>query len=669
MDFFQAQDDAHRKTGRLVLFYAAAVVCIVLAVYGAVTAGFFTFYHWANSENFGMAEPAVFEPVRFLVTMLLTVSVIASGSLFKIMQLRSGGGFVARSLGGREIQPGTGNKEEKRLFNVVEEMAIASGVPMPEVYVLEHESCINAFAAGYSIDDAAVAFSQGALEHLSRDELQGVAAHEFSHILNGDMRMNTYLSGVLHGILMLTIVGRALSAMLDLGGGSRYGRRRGGVYVNLGGGSRSGGNGKGGGGAGALILAVIVVIVLVTVIGYIGSLFARMIQASISRQREYLADASAVQFTRNPEGIAGALSKIGGLSFGSRIEGALASETAHMFFGNALDRNSSVRQIFGLSTHPPLPERIRRVWPEWNGEFKTIDVKKSKKPSKQPSGVAQRVTQPVANLAQGASVVASIGTIQGESLKRAHALLARIPEKLKDAAHDPERAPAIIITILLSADSSAIDTKLSMIEGKLGVEIIDAIRDSLYAVNDLQEEDRYSLVEISLSALARCGRSTLEALDSVLLTIIRWDNQVDTLEYILYKSVRTRLKVKIHGAGTPSLTEGVKRAEPIAAELSMVLSAISWAGARSPEQAKANFAQCTTSEYLLHNQLTFVPEAELDYDRLDEALDRVREASFAIRRQLIDAAVRCIALDGKLEGKELALVRVFCGAIGCPMPR
>jgi Zn-dependent protease with chaperone function len=206
-------------------------------------------------------------------------------------------------------------------------MAIAAGMPVPPVYLIR-ENSINAFAAGFGIHDAVIGINQGTIDLLNRQELQGVVAHEFSHILNGDMRINLRIIALLNGILILGIIGGGLMR------GSMFSRSR---------------------DRGALIALGIGLLV----IGYGGTFFGQLIKAAVSRQREYLADASAVQFTRSTQGIANALKKIGAHSTGSRIESPQADENSHLFFG-AIRSFSSM-----MATHPPLEARIKALDPNW----------------------------------------------------------------------------------------------------------------------------------------------------------------------------------------------------------------------------------------------------------------------------------------------------------------
>ena len=331
---FEHQEIARRSTRRLVVLFAIAVVVIVIAVNFAATGIYLGFLMPAGTARTAAALPAGF----YFINTLVVLGLIGGGTLYKMSSLSAGGAAVANLVDAREVDMTTRDLLDRRLVNVVEEMAIASGVAVPRVYVMDNETAINAFAAGHSINDAVIAVTRGTLTRLSRDELQGVIAHEFSHVLNGDMRLNLRLIGVLHGLLIVAIAGRLL---LELGGRSR-------------GGSSSS---RGGNALAVLFFAGIALWIL----GYIGVFFGRLIKAAVSRQREFLADASAVQFTRNPDGIGGAR-KIGGLSeatgLGTRIDHPQAETLSHLFLGAA--RPSFVRGLF--ATHPSLEERVQRIY-------------------------------------------------------------------------------------------------------------------------------------------------------------------------------------------------------------------------------------------------------------------------------------------------------------------
>src|ERR1700730_15716821 len=324
MDFYARQAAARGQTRWLVIGF---VLCL-LAVALALDLVLFTFLSSAraNAPVIAPLEFAALNPGVAIVSTLMVMGVLGLASLYKSMELRGGGGVVARSLGGVLVDPDTRDPERKRLLNVVSEMAIASGVPMPEVYVLEQEAAINAFAAGHTPANAAVTVTQGALDRLNRDQLQGVIGHEFSHILNGDMRLNVQLMGWVFGLFVVALIGR--------------------LILNFSPRNRRGNNG------------IIALGFAVMVLGYVGLFLGRLMQAAVSRQRERLADASGVQFTRNPQGLKEALVKIAAMPDGSVLTTPHAEQAAHMFFAEGLNRF--------FATHPPILERIRELDPHFD---------------------------------------------------------------------------------------------------------------------------------------------------------------------------------------------------------------------------------------------------------------------------------------------------------------
>jgi Zn-dependent protease with chaperone function len=410
MDFFESQDRARRKSGLLVLYFVIAVVLMIASLYAAAVAVFgFTIRGQVEAEPIHW-----FQPVILLTVTGITLAIIGLGSLYKIAELRSGGESVAAMLGGRRISTNTDDLAERQLLNVVEEMALASGVAVPAVYVMDNEPGINAFAAGFTPDDAVVSVNRGTLEYLTRDELQGVIAHEFSHILNGDMRFNIRLIGLLHGILLLGIIGYYLMRFSGTSG-------------------RSNRSGKGGGQLVLLGLAAFV-------IGYVGLFFGRLIKAAVTRQREYLADASAVQFTRNPDGIGGALKKIGGLAAGSYMDTPEAESASHMFFGSGFRRMSF--SIF--ATHPPLDERIRRIDPRFDGRFPQVQpVRIGREPAPPPrppkTGFPRPFKTPMGERLplDPAVLLGAIGAPTSEHVAYSAQLIESLPGPIQVAVRDP----------------------------------------------------------------------------------------------------------------------------------------------------------------------------------------------------------------------------------------
>jgi Zn-dependent protease with chaperone function len=530
MDFFARQDKARRNTKLLVVYFILAVVLIVTAVYLVLAAAFLR-QPPGTSGSLGW----LWDPELFLWAVLGTVGVIAAGSLIKMAELSRGGAVVANALGGRPVDPQTTDLDERKLMNVVEEMAIASGIPMPEVYLLEQEDGINAFAAGNSTSDAVVGVTRGCMRLLSRDELQGVIAHEFSHILNGDMRLNLRLIGLLNGILFLAVIGHFLLRI------SFYGAGR----------SRSSGRGDGKG-ANPLPLIGLALLVL----GSIGVFFGRLIKSAISRQREFLADAAAVQFTRNPDGLVGALKKIGGMIRGSHLESPRAEESSHLFFGNALKRSWSGM----FSTHPPLPDRIRAWEPSFDGEYPKVSAREpapavgaGRAGAASPRGGVPPPLRPLeAALPRqmpglGAIIIAAgameqVGQPAPQHLQYAAGLLQALPEQLREAVHEPMSASALMYGLLLSPDPAARETQLEDLQGFLPEPLVRETKRLLPALANLDPAARLPLAELSLPALRRLAREQFEEFDRTVQRIIESDRQVDLFEYALRHLLRRHLE-------------------------------------------------------------------------------------------------------------------------------
>src|SRR5437016_2842902 len=436
MDFFERQEQAHHNTRLLVIYFSAGVALLIATVYLAVLLIFAgvssrhpRYYRYDNDQ------PAIslWNPRLFFGVAIGTLSVIVLGSLFNTAELAQGGSVVATNLGGRLVNPSTTDPNERKLLNVVEEMAIAAGVPVPQVYLLPEERGINAFAAGHSTSDAVVAVTEGAVKLLTRDELQGVMGHEFSHILNGDMRLNLRLMGIVFGIVCLAVIGRILLQ-------TRSGNSRDRNPLPL------------------LGLALVI-------LGWVGVFFGRLIQAAVSRQREFLADASSVQFTRNPAGLAGALKKIGGLSYGSKLEAAHAAEASHMFFGDGMGESF----LHLMDTHPPLSDRIRAIDPSFEGTFPLVSSAELDSgaavsaafPGVSPElallaglSAGRRDARPPTRPVAARAVLPNMANPTTLHLRYAEGLRGAIPPSLQAAARESLGASALIYALLLSGDET-----------------------------------------------------------------------------------------------------------------------------------------------------------------------------------------------------------------------
>lgn len=665
MDFFEAQAAAHRTTLRLIgLFIAAVAAMIVLTVLVVAAA-----IAWSQPPS-GYVDAhklaQALSPTLVLGIGGAVIGVVVVASAFRLMALSGGGRAVAESLDARLVQPNTDDPAERRLLNVVEEMAIAAGLPVPPVYVIR-ETGINAFAAGYGPDDAVLGITEGALVRLNREELQGVVGHEFSHVLNGDMRMNIRLMSVLFGILVIGIIGRSL-----------IGTRR----TRISTGSRSSSS-KGG----AAQIAMIGLGLLV--IGYVGTFFGNLIKAAVSRQREFLADASSVQFTRNPDGIAGALKKIGGTDGGSRIADAHADEMSHMFF------SQSFRSLFGLggllATHPPLEQRIRAVEPGWNGRFVRATVaepaqdeaeaepgaQRSDAPAAAPPFDALHVVDDVAGptgalpaavaTGLGAAVAgATLGQVEPASVDRAHALIDGIPAALRSAAHDPFGARAAMYVLLLSDDDAVRSRQLDHIDREAEPGVPELVRELLAAAQHLPHASRLPLTHLAVPALKTLAPRQYERFKGNLVALIRADARLSRFEWVLHQVLTKELRAHFGGA---SRRRGPGRAlRDERAACATLLSAIARTG-HADEQARIEAWSAGWQALGL-----FGPEPDHDagedpnQQRLNEAMRRLRDLAPLAKPKLIKACIATAAHDGLLLDDERDLLQGVAAALDCPLP-
>lgn len=609
MDFFAAQEHARRNSRFLIIWFAIAVIGIIAAVYIAILL----------ATGLGAAQQSgqaltLWDPELFAMSAGGIGGVILLGSGYKVLALsRNGGPAIATELGGRLVSRSSSDPLERRLINVVDEMAIASGIAAPAVYILDAEQGINAFAAGSRITDGVVAVTRGTLEQLSRDELQGVVAHEFSHILNGDMRLNLKLIGVLHGILLLTLAGRVMM---------RSARRsdRGAAPFIIGG------------------LALVVV-------GYIGVLCGKMIKSGVSRQREYLADAAAVQFTRNPSGIAGALKKIAGI--GSEIHHPRAEEASHMFFG------SSAHFSRLLATHPPIEARIKRLDPSFDPGRSSKTV---------PHAAAASATPEASAGFSPASFAASIGALQPAHVDLSQALLEKVPELIMDAAHQTGGARALVFALLLSSRTEIQDKQLSGIETHFGA----ATREEAYRLWQwTREQDatmRLPLLDLALPTLSQTSTEaraqTLDGADR----LIQADGRTSLFEYVLRRL--------LHGSFSPTNARklGSVSLKTLKSDAARLLALLASAGdTEDPELASAFEAATAVAPFEGPWDLKAAKQA-ITVKELDRILAHLADTKPAFRKKIVEAAATAVTHDGKVTATEAELLRAVCQALDCPAP-
>jgi Zn-dependent protease with chaperone function len=620
MDFFAAQDRARRKTFQLVLLFAIAIAGLVVATNLLVAA----IVAFSTTTGFvqGPGPTIRAQPMQTWVVISLGVLICVGGaSLYKYLALRSGGRAIAEMLGGRPIDPGTQMLDERRLLNVIEEMSIASGIRVPAVYRVDEEG-INAFAAGFGTDDAVVCVTKGTLEHLNRDELQGVIGHEFSHVLNGDSRLNLRLIALLNGILFIGLVGRLL------------------LRTNTSGSSR-----RNSGGAAILALGVGLV-----VIGAAGTFCGNLIKAAVSRQREFLADAASVQFTRNPHGIANALKKIGGSTNGSALANVRANEASHMFFGQA------VTMFFNtlMATHPPLPERIRAIEPSWDGQYI----------AGAPIVEAREAPDGAAGFADGApidtpsSIVAAIGNPSIASVAHAQGLIASLPPNCVEAARDPWGACALIYAMLLPRSNEGRGRLYEMLDVHALAHLND-IEPTMVALDDTQ---RLTLVALACPALMTMSRAQYERFVADVIALIRADRRIDLFEWVLHRILLKSLKPHFEGAHAVAVR--YRDLAAVSAQVAETLSAIARAGGHAIGAQQAAFEAGAAAVEL---KLQFVPTDDVNFARLNDALRELRGLHPLAKPRLIKGCAACALGDG-VTADERALLIGIAATLDCPLP-
>ena len=507
-------------------------------------------------------------------------------------------------------------------MNVVEEMAIASGVPVPPVYLIPEPS-INAFAAGFSPDDAVIGINQGTLDTLSRAELQGVVAHEFSHILNGDTNINLRLIAILHGILFLGMIGYGL---LRAGG---YSRRNGLPLLAVGGG--------------------------LMLIGYGGTFFGNLIKAAVSRQREYLADASAVQFTRDPSGIADALKKIGGFSHGSTIVNKNAEEASHMFFGASARKFASSM----FATHPPLGKRIRAIEPNWDGNFPHVDGSAS------PGGGQHELAAGFAGTVTAApeQIADMVGTPDNASLAAARQLIADNPDNLKDATHDAFEARALIYAMLISSDERLARKQLDFLDRNAEQGVPAHTRRLLPAIQQADVAHRVTLLEMSMPALKTLSHPQYKQFNHNAAQLITADAEVDLFEWLLHRLLTKELYP--HFEGPQNYHGRISSIAKVGGDAARLLAMLASHGhAELDEQLAAYKAGMAE----LGLEAPFAKQEGFDYKRLNETLGKLRRLKPLVKPALIKACAATILADGHVSADEGALLQGIAATLDCPLP-
>jgi Zn-dependent protease with chaperone function len=662
MDFFEQQDQAHRESKKLLFLFVLAVIAIILTVNVSLA----LIWKLAYAQQ---GAPVVYPKYFFWVNSFLTLLFIVGGTLVEIFRLRDGGDAVAQMAGGRLISSNSADREERRLLNIVEEMSLASGIACPNVYVMDREDAINAFAAGYHQNEAVVAVTRGTLMRLNRDELQGVIGHEFSHILNGDMRLNIRLIGVLFGIQMLSGFGQEL-----LYWGSRFGSART---------SESGGKSSGP----PIQLVILAFGAVLFVVGYVGIFFGRLIKSAVSRQREFLADASAVQFTRNPDGIGGALRKIGGLTIfndcGSRIDNPHAEQFSHMFLGAA--RPNLLSGLF--ATHPPIEERLQRIF---GRQVAMLDASEIVEPVQEGSprdmygygshfagdvgaqtqGLApleftlndapQAASSNAANTFLTQSPLAATSPMQTATTKPDTAN--SIPTELISAARDPAGARALLYALLLDS-TQGYDAQLTILSTFASTQRAAAmfLHDVLGAAPHVA---RLSLLDLAMPALKTMDAAQRKETLAVVHKLIAADGRMTQAEFVLQTVLDRRLGAHA-GRAVPIRYNTLKELKDEAGLLVVLMAnTVAASNGDASQNAIRNAVQSQPELGLIEADL--MQRQVQDFFEVKLALEKLNQLAPLAKPFLIRLLVATAGKNITTEAAEL--LRGVCAAIDAPMP-
>ena len=590
MNFFEDQEIARKKTKKLVILFLSCVFATATILTFVLS---FLLYLNMDGHYTQQNFPDFLQMLQIQYKLVLgafsIISVTILGVTFsKIYSLGQGGESIAESLGAKRVKRRGSDPELKKYINIVEEMSIASGVPIPKIYIMENEPAINAFAAGFDINDCVICVTRGAIKYLTRDELQGVVAHEYSHIFNGDMKLNIKLIGYLHGLLALTQIG---SFILRSSRYSRYSSRRdknsGGIYI--------------------LAIALYVV-------GGVGYFLGSLIRSSISKQREYLADASAVQYTRNPFGIGGALLKIHKLSEGSTVLAGRAEEVSHMFFSSVMQMN--------FATHPKLRERLEKIYPSMHWEsIERIELKypeASKKLSKEEQDrvnkekVDQIFSDDAAKIASAGVILSSfsegkkrIGEISKESVEKAQDLLAAIPFSLREKIQDPLMAKEVIMGFINET-------------------------------SQIKDMFRYPVFEVALGVLDELNKDEKRDFVSEVKKAVLQDQIISPSEFIHYYIIKNKL--------IPSNSFFEKQIS-------------------KSDMKKAYLVIIEFAKLALDNQ-----EHKFNAKEIGHSIKVLSASSMEIKKQVIDKIVEIVKDDELITPLEEEFVRLLCQSFRVPYP-
>ena len=663
MDFFDREARAQKQTRLLVWLFGLALIAVVGLTYlilGTLiqvvlkpifhSHNLFSYFNdfpyslrWQKTDQPFSFWELLWNPNLFCWITLATLTSIVLGCLYKFRVLSAGGAVVAELLGGRRIAANTTDADERRLINVVEEMAVASGAPVPEIYLLENERGINSFAAGHTRDDVAIGVTRACLLLLTRDELQGVIAHEFSHILNGDTRFNMKLMALAHGLFWPTILGRML--IYDTGEALTLGES---LLIET---------------NESYFLPTAPLGFVFVLIGSIGLPFVRLIKSAICRQREWLADAAAVQFTRNPAGIGGALKKIGGLGKQGRLDTPNAEIASHLYFANATDE--SWFAIF--STHPPLPRRIVAIDPAFDGQFpkvKTLAPNQYERDQAYELNLARTISLQQKIIPE--ALATEFGSVTAAHIKQTALMRFGLPPEVQQALRETAGANAVIYALLLSSEDEMRAKQMALLRANLPADLFARTATLAPQIQALGDNYKLALAEYAVPALRRCRPPEYAAFSQLQQLLIESDGAIDLFEFALMKMVARQWRASQAGADLSQ--PRYSRVLDVLPECALLLSALAHVGQENEPGARAAFAKGEEFLDAPGAPIEFIPRTDWDLNKVDAALNRLSKCPPGIQRNLLLACGKTVAADGQVTEREAELLRAIADALDCAMP-
>ncbi len=647
MDFFSHQDQARRATRWLIVYFVLTVIAIIATIYIAVVA----VGAWATRDAEVPFAPLAWHPQLLLTVIGTVLATITVGCLYKMWELGGSGERVAIALGGTRVPPNTSQLDKRILLNVVEEMALASGTTVPPVFIMENETGVNAFAAGTLPQNAVIGITRGALDVLNRDQLQGVIAHEFSHILNGDMRLNLRLISLLHGILMIAMIGYFVIRLIQ--------------FIP----SRSSSSDDDGKATIAIIALAAIIGATLLAVGYIGVFFANLIQAAVSRQREFLADASAVQFTRNPQGIADALKRIGGWKQQAAIQHLEAKETSHMFFGQGVSS-------LWFATHPPLAVRIARLDPQFKGQFPKTEITQHSESELIDPRSLSHLRSSLAGSHQAAlagvdhfetapqDAVESVGNPLPQHVEHAHQMVDDIDARMIDEVREPLGAVAVVYAMLLAPPGDANrDAQLKMIRESDDRRVIEELNRVIPWVDGLEVEQRLPIACMAFPSLGQLSERQAQAVQRTVRRLIEADRQWSFFEYAVQRFVSKRLVLNKQSF----IRDGRKTLASLGPAFQMILSSLAHMS-NGDDSSAMSFEAGKKVLKSAPRGLICLPREQCTLKALDQALNQLETACPSACKEMLNAFCACVAADGMATLREMEVLRVVSDALGCPMP-